>query len=375
MAYEREFLTGAGMAAGSLRHVRKEDMDSLFVELLSEEALRTSLIEGEMLDRASLQSSLRKAFGLQYEERKASAAEFGISEMMVDLYKTFHEPLTHERLFAWHGMVTHGRRDLQVMGGYRRHEDPLQMVSGPMGRRTVHFEAPPSSSVPVEMDRFVQWFNVSLEDLGKRFPLLRAGIAHLYFESIHPFEDGNGRIGRALSEKALSQGIGRPTLIALSHTIESSKKDYYEALHRNSQGLDIGPWLHYFSQTILQAQAYTQQLIDHLIDKTRFFQTYGHLFNDRQLKVMQRMFREGVAGFKGGLSADNYVAITGTSAATATRDLQKLVEMGALHRTGTLKGTRYHLRLSGKEDLRLDKRGLSPSIPAMGKRSQHLRKA
>ncbi|UGU14397.1 Fic family protein [Sinomicrobium kalidii] len=148
-------------------------------------------------------------------------------------------------------MLAKGCRDLLDIRSYRTHDDPMQIVSGPVNRPGLHYEVPPSHQVKKEMDLFISWFN-STESLDL---LTRAGIAHLYFESIHPFEDGNGRIGRAVSEKALSQSLQRPTLIAISHTIEHDKKEYYEALHQNSTGLDITEWLIYFCKMVLQALA------------------------------------------------------------------------------------------------------------------------
>src|SRR5262249_55371149 len=137
---------------------------------------------------------------------KLPAAEQGIGEMLVDLYKSYAEPLDHKRLFLWHKMLTNGRRDLRDMGRYRTHEEPMQIISGPLHEPKVHFEAPSSKSVSKEMETFIHWFNST--GGGKQPILLRAGIAHIWFESIHPFEDGNGRMGRAISEKALSQGLG-----------------------------------------------------------------------------------------------------------------------------------------------------------------------
>ncbi len=190
-----------------------------------------------------------------------------------------------------------------------------------MERPIVHFKAPPSSAVKKEMDKFITWFNnTGSEDPG---PVVKSGIAHLYFESIHPFEDGNGRIGRALSQKVLSQYLERSILIALSHILEKNKKLYYRSLHLNSKEIDITGWLAYFSQTILQAQDYTQRTIDFLIGKTKYFQEFDEKLNDRQKKVVHGIFRDGIEGFKGGLSADNYIKITGTTASTATSDLKK----------------------------------------------------
>jgi Fic family protein len=176
--------------------------------------------------------------------------------------------------------------------------------------------------------------------------LTRAGIAHLYFVSIHPFEDGNGRIGRALAEKSLAQNLGRPTLIAWAYTIERSRKAYYTALERNNNDLEITEWLTYFAQTILDAQTNTIKRLDFYLAKAKLYEKLRGQLNERQEKAIARMFREGIDGFKGGLSAENYISITKTSRATATRDLQDLVEKGALTRIGQLRHTRYHLNIS-----------------------------
>jgi len=341
--YEKVFLEKSGMLYGSIKHISTEGQDELKIMLLSDEAFQTSKIEGELLDRDSLQSSIRKHFGLKSDKVRVSPAEYGISEMIIDLYTNYSSPLTHEQLFLWHEMLMNARRDLQNIGSYRTHPDPMQIISGSMGRPIVHFEAPSSRAVKKEMDKFISWFNSTTSESSG--PVIKAGIAHLYFESIHPFEDGNGRIGRALSEKVLSQYLERPTLIALSHIIENNKKLYYKSLHLNSKGIEITGWLEYFCKTILQAQDYTQRMIDFLIGKTKYFQKFEKMFNDRQRIVVNRIFREGIEGFKGGLSADNYIKITGTTASTATRDLRKMVDLGALSKTGERKGTRYYLNL------------------------------
>lgn len=171
-------------------------------------------------------------------------------------------------------------------------------------------------------------------------------IAHLYFVSIHPFEDGNGRIARAVSELALSQALKRPTLIALSRTINHRKNEYYELLKQSNKKNQVTKWLEYFAQTVLEAQAQTHQFITFLIEKTKLLDHVRGKINDRQEKCLLRMFREGVDGFKGGLSAGNYISITKASPATATRDLSELVELGVLTRTGELRHTRYHLNIS-----------------------------
>jgi Fic family protein len=292
------------------------------VDLISDEAIKTSEIEGEFLNHDSVQSSIRRNFGLDTDSRRISPAEQGIADMMTDLYRGFAEPLAQESLFRWHRMLTSGRRDLKAIGVYRTHEDPMQIVSGPINKRKIHFEAPPSAAIQKEMEAFITWFN----NPGTIVPALtRAGIAHLYFVTIHPFEDGNGRIARALAEKALSQALGQPTLIALSQTIQRNRKAYYEALQRSSGNNEITEWLVYFADTVLQAQNTTQRMIDFLIQKTKLYDRYKGQLNERQEKAIARIFREGLEGFKGGLNAENYISITGASRATTTRDLQDLV--------------------------------------------------
>jgi Fic family protein len=344
--FEAQFLHQSGIFYGTLKHVKKEDKATLTVESLSTEAVQTSKIEGEILNRDSVQSSIRRHFGLSGSVKKVSPAEQGIGEMMVNLYEKFRAPLSHNQLFIWHKMLTKGRQDLLDIGKYRSHREPMQVVSGPIHKPKIHFEAPPSQKMFREMTAFVKWFNDTSPGKKNSLPALtRSGIAHLYFVSIHPFEDGNGRIGRAISEKVLSQALDQPTLVALSQTIEASRKEYYKHLELNNKDTEITDWLVYFAETVLAAQNYTQRLINFLIEKTKLLEKVRERLNPRQEKVLERMFREGLKGFQGGLSAENYLRITKASRATATRDLQDLVEMGAFRKTGELKYTRYFLNV------------------------------
>ena len=346
-ALEATFLTSSGVLLGSYKHLDEREKTALKIELMSEEALKTSEIEGEFLSRESLQSSIRHQFGLPTEHGRIPPAEQGVAEMTVSVYESCLDVLSNNTLFTWHSMLVNGRSDLIDVGRYRTSSLPMQVVSGHVGKRKVHFEAPPSDRMKQEMNGFIKWFNQTAPQGKKVLPaLIRAGIAHLYFISIHPFEDGNGRVGRALSEKALSQNLGKPTLIALARTIEAKRKDYYAALECMNRKLEITEWLLYFAQTILDAQAYTIKCVEFLIAKARFFDRLGNQLNARQQKVLTRMFAEGLEGFKGGLSADNYIRIAKTSASTATRDVKDLVEKGALTRTGELKHTRYYLNIS-----------------------------
>ncbi len=240
---------------------------------------------------------------------------------MIDVHNTFKEPITENNLFEWHLMLlaSHPNPHLKI-ACWRTDEEPMQIVSGHQGRWTIHYEAPPAKKIPKEMEEFILWFNQTAPDSPHALPFaaVRVAIAHLYFETIHPFEDGNGRIGRALSEKALSQGFG-----------------YNE----------ITNWIRYFINVILQAQLNVEAQINFILKKSIFYNKFTELLNPRQLKAIQRMLQEGVTGFEGGMSAKKYMVITGTSKATATRDLQQLLDWNILKRIGSGRSTHYELNL------------------------------
>jgi Fic family protein len=341
---EEQFLVGGGMFVGTVKHLGDEDRSQLTVEAISTEAVTTSQIEGEILDRASVQSSIQRQLGLEAQNRRVGPAERGISEMMVNLYQTFSAPLSHDMLFEWHRMLLGSRGGLADIGRYRTSREPMQIISGPLGSPKIHFEAPPSAKVRSEMTRFITWFNRTARGGIAPLPALtRAGIAHLYFESIHPFADGNGRIGRALAEKSLAQILGRPSLITLAATILSRRAGYYAALEAANKNNEITDWLAWFAGATLEAQRRTIALMEFLIDKTRLFDRLQAQLNDRQQKALLRMFKEGPEGFKGGMSAGKYSTITGASPATTTRDLADLTDKGALIRQGERRHARYKL--------------------------------
>ena len=343
---EKEFLIAGGKLAGTVKHLGEDEREDITVDSMSTEAVTTSEIEGELLDRASVQSSIRKQLGLAADKRNVRPAEQGVAEMTVDLFRAFAAPLSDRTLFGWHRMLMSGRRDLTDVGRYRTSREPMQVVSGAIGKPRVHFEAPPSAQVPHEMAQFIDWFNRTAPGGPEPLPALtRAGAAHLYFESIHPFEDGNGRVGRALAEKALAQGLGQPTLTALAATILVRRKSYYQALEAANKQIEITAWLAWFAGITIEAQRRTLTMIEFLIDKAKLFERLRGQMNERQEKALARMFKEGPDGFKGGLSAGKYANITGASPATTTRDLVALVEKGALVRTGELRHTRYHLSM------------------------------
>jgi Fic family protein len=201
-------LRQSGVFMGVFRHVGADDQIALRIELISEEAIKTSEIEGEFLNRDSVQSSLRHQFGLGPEDSNIPAAECGIASLMTDLYEHFADPLDEAILFAWHSHRLSGNKTIKTIGVYGAHGEPMQVVSGPIYKPTVHFAAPPSKAVPAEMRRFITLFYDTAPAGRTPLPALtRAGLVHLYFVCVHPFEDGNGRIGRALAcSRRISMG-------------------------------------------------------------------------------------------------------------------------------------------------------------------------
>ena len=345
---ENEYTKESGISLGVMRHLSKKDQDELRIKIICNEALKTSEIEGEFLDRDSLQSSICKEFGMgeKYLHGNIKPEEAGIAMMMKDLYINFNSPLTNETLCAWQDMLFTGRTDLE-RGKYRTSNDDMRVVSGRVDKPKIHFIAPPASKIQKEMDQFISWFNSTAPGgEASLSPLIRAGIAHLYFVTIHPFEDGNGRIARALTEKSLSQNLGKPTLIALSSILNDKKKDYYKILELQNKNNQITPWLFYFGKTVIQAQKQTIKQVDFVIAKAKFFNAYETLLNLRQKKAVLQIFKEGPKGFSGGFSAKNYISIVKTTSATATRDLKDLVNKGIFLKTGKLKSTRYELNFT-----------------------------
>ncbi len=342
-----QFAERTGHVSGLLKTLSEETQLETVINLMVAEAVKTSEIEGEFISRKDVLSSIKKNLGLakasiSIKDKRAA----GVSKLMIDVRSTFKEPLTNKKIFEWHKMLLGSNNEI-VIGDWRKHKEPMQVVSGAIGKQRVHFEAPPSAKVPGEMKRFIRWFNDNApggKTEIKKAPL-RAAIAHLYFESIHPFEDGNGRIGRAIAEKALSQSIGRPVMLSLSKTIEANKKDYYAALQKASLSNEITNWINYFVKVVVDAQVQAEEEIEFTLKKAKFFDRFKNLLNERQLIVIKRMLEEGVQGFEGGMNARKYISLTKTSKATATRDLQFLLENKILVVSGGGRSTGYQVNV------------------------------
>ncbi|MFQ5544318.1 MAG: Fic family protein [Nitrospiria bacterium] len=335
-----------GRVSGLLKGLPEDRQTETVIEMMVAEAIKTSEIEGETLSRKDVMSSIKNNLGFKNIAKVQDKKAEGAAELMIDVRESYAEDLSKEKLFSWHRMIMKGSWGSKA-GDWRSHKEPMQVVSGPIGKEKIHFEAPPSSRVPDEMNNFIAWFNNTGPN-GKnqiKKPAVRSAIAHLYFESIHPFEDGNGRIGRAISEKALSQGVGRPILLSLSRSIEARRNAYYDALQAGQRSNKITPWVTYFVKMILESQIQAEEEIAFTLKKTKFFDRFRGQLNERQHRVARRMLEEGPKGFKGGMSTKKYVSITHTSKATATRDLQNLVEKGVFISSGRGRSTRYEVNL------------------------------
>jgi Fic family protein len=341
------FSEASGIISGALHAVSEDVRAETLINTMVYEAIKTSQIEGEFLSRQDVASSIRNNLGINktpapVKDKKAA----GAAELMVAARNTYRDPLSEDSLFKWHKMLLRESKNINT-GAWRKDNAPMRVISGAIGREKIHFEAPPSESVKTEMKRLIDWFNATApggaEEI-KKAPV-RSAIAHLYFETIHPFEDGNGRIGRVIAEKALSQTLGRPVMLSLSRQIEADKKSYYKSLETAQRSNEITSWINYFVKIILDAQLKAKQQFDFTLHKTRYFDHFKNHLNPRQTKVLKKMLEVGPEGFEGGMNAKKYSSITKASKATATRDLQHLVALHAMSPVGGGRSTSYVLAM------------------------------
>jgi Fic family protein len=350
--------------SGSLLQTDLDDALTAQLDLMVDEAINTSLIEGENLNPASVRSSLQNYLNLTPTPiNVADAKAEGLAALIVDVRKSFHKPLSKELLFNWHQMVLVGFEDSILnsdltVGQWRNSPEPMQIVSGPIGYERVHYQAPDSKDLNQLMTDFLAWFNDSFTDNPTSQPIpgvIRAGIAHLWFEVIHPFDDGNGRIGRAIIEYALAQDLGAPVVLSMSTHIEKNKKAYYQHLNQasccdvseldDSNALDITSWLTWFIETLIAAQEDAESKMEVIFQKTQFWQRHKNTdLSERQIMALNKIFKAGKEGFPNGISAQKYSALAKCAKATATRDLGDLVTKGCLSVQGVGRGVRYFIR-------------------------------
>lgn len=333
-----------GMAGAATGELQAEDaLDTLLSNIVT-----SSAIEGERLDVGSVRSSLARRLGVaDGGERRISARAEGLADLMLDATRHAEAPLDMPRLLQWHRWLFAANDDLlphRIRVGGLRGPEPMQVVSGRIDRPTVHFEAPPRDGLEVQLDAFLEWFQASRSDAGLD-PVLRAGVAHFWFITLHPFDDGNGRLTRALTDRALAQA--QPQAIrfhAMSASILADRAGYYRVLERSQKdGLDITAWLQWFLFTLHDSLVQALHRIDRVLGKARFWQRHRHQpLSSEQVKVLNRMLDGGERGFEHGISAAQYQSAAKVSKATATRHLADLVEKGCMHRLpGGGRSTRY----------------------------------
>ena len=322
-----------GLLVGKMRDYGLASRWNATLKVLTEETIKSSAIEGVVLDPENVRSSLARRLGLEVGGLTVHKDRYvdGVVEMMLDATQKFSKPVTQERLFDWHGHLfpdVRTTRDKFRVGAWRDDsQGPMQVVSGPVGRHKIHYEAPPADRVESEMRRFFAWF----EGNEQEDPLLKAAIAHLWFVTIHPFEDGNGRIGRAIAEMCLARSDGSAQrFYSMSSQILEDRKDYYEVLERTQAGpLDITGWLTWFLGCLDRAIEQSNQITSSALEKELFWKSLKQRkvsLNDRQTKVLNKLF----SGFEGKLTRDKWMKITKASSRTALRDIEELIASGVI---------------------------------------------
>ena len=361
LVYDQQVLTGAvsrahseeGKLLGKADAVGVEDMSRVQSEIWSGEAVATAAIEGEKLDLASVRSSVARRLGIAPTFVAAVPRNVeGLLDVMEDAAANWNSELTEERLFRWQAaLFPSGHSSLRIVetGRYRTHSEPMQIVGGPEGKQVVHYEAPPSNAVRPEMRNFLDWFNAT-KDSGTVDGILRAGLAHVWFESIHPFEDGNGRVGRAIIDMALAQDAHIPyRLHGMSVELRQRQAGYYEALNQAQRGTgDVTEWLAWFTETFADSCHVSAKLIDDALIRARFWGQHKNVeLNERQRKALNKLLEAGPGKFEGGMTPRKYVALSRVTSLTASRDLAELVNKGLLVRAGAGRSTHYNLAIPG----------------------------
>ncbi|TDA42768.1 Fic family protein [Burkholderia pyrrocinia] len=324
-----------GMLAGRLADIGLALRDEASLVALTEDVVKTSAIEGENLSVASVRSSIARRLGVDIGALAPVDRHVeGVVDMVLDATTHAAAPVTENRLFGWHAALFptgYSGMSRIAVGAWRTDASgPMQVVSGPIGRQRVHFEAPPAARLANEVGRFLAWLNAApVEPL-----LIRAGLAHLWFVTLHPFDDGNGRIARALGDLVLARADRSPQrFYSLSAQIQRERNAYYDVLERTQRGsLDVTEWLAWFLNALGRAVDHAHTTLDAVLVKARFWQRCaGFAMNERQVKVMNRL----LDGFEGKLTTTKWAALAKCSQDTALRDITELVEHGVLRRSSS----------------------------------------
>ncbi|MFG1394823.1 Fic family protein [Xanthobacter agilis] len=341
-----------GRLVGRMEGLGFELRGEAVLQSLTEEVLKSSDIEGERLDRAQVLSSIARRLGMDIGALAPVDRHVeGVVEMMLDATQNYRVPLTEERLFGWHAaLFPTGRSGMAkiTVGAWRTGQSgPMQVVSGPIGREHVHFEAPGAERLPAEMQAFLAWFNAP----SSTDPVLFAAVAHLWFVTIHPFADGNGRIARAIADMVLARSEGSPQrFYSMSAQIRIERKSYYETLEQTQKGdLDITAWLAWFLKCLDRAFHRAEAVLATVLRKARFWEAHaGSALNPRQRLVVNRLLN----GFEGKLTSSKYATLAKCSQDTAARDIEDLCGKGILARDPAGgRSTSYSLIASAAEAL------------------------
>jgi Fic family protein len=331
-----------GLLLGKLEGLGFHLRDEADLEVMTSDVLKTSEIEGERLDLTQVRSSIARRLGLEIAGTDSRDRHVeGIVEMMLDATRRYDDPLTAERLWAWHAaLFPTGRSGMHAItvGSWRT--APMQVVSGPIGRQKVHFEAPTAERLDSEMQRFLNWYNSPPSgDL-----VLRASLAHLWFLTIHPFDDGNGRIARAIADMTLSRSEHSPRrFYSMSTEIRARRRDYYTLLESSQRtSLDVTPWIRWFLECMRAAIVSAHHTLARILGKGRFWEQHAASpFNARQRLMINKL----IDGFEGKLTSSKWASITGASQDSALRDILDLVARGALARDGAAGGRSTSYRI------------------------------
>ncbi|MGF6517278.1 Fic family protein [Pseudomonas sp. BT76 TE3572] len=347
----RECVQAQGRLMGMVSSVGSSLSAQNELDALLQNIVTSSAIEGEQLNVGSVRSSLARRLGLEaVDGDQVSQRSEGLAQLMLDATQHFSQPLTLTRLLAWHEWLFPAQetdfaaRSIHV--GALRGDEPMQVVSGRLDRPTVHFEAPPRQGLEQQLDTFLSWFESSRSQIGLD-PLLRAGIAHFWFVTLHPFDDGNGRLTRTITDLALAQGEAQAIrFYAMSASILEDRSGYYRVLETSQKAtVDITDWLEWFLKTLLRSLQQAMARIESVLGKARFWQAHREsALTAEQIKVLNRLLDGGERGFEEGISAAQYQAVAKVSKATATRHLAELLEKGYLKRLpGGGRNTRYQI--------------------------------
>lgn len=315
-------------------------------EILVEETVKTAAIENEQLDVRSVRSSVARRLGLPSEGLPFDRRVDDLVSVLLDATKNCDQPLTRDRLWGWQAALFpsgySGMHKIKV-GGWRDSTDPMRVVSGAVGRERIHYEAPPSAALDAEMEKFQQWF---AESRGNLEGIVRAGLAHLWFVTIHPFDDGNGRLARAVTDMAMAQDDNQQArYYSLSSQIMADRENYYEILEQTQKGsCEVTDWLVWFLNCFSRTMERSHEIMNGAWSKAHFWQQYDQFkLTDRQKKVVNRLLDAGPEGFERGMTTQKYASMTHCSRATAFRELDQLFEIGVLQRDGQGRAVRYQL--------------------------------